>query len=109
MTADLVALLKRQVTARAFPIFHIATAAVRVPSKPDFEVADGGVHIGSAKFGASKEFLAFKTAQEYAVTIPITREMRGRHLGEVFSVTYPSTCAEKYSLHILTRADKHDE
>ena len=35
--------------------------------------------------------------------------MRSRYLGEVFAVTYPSGRAEKYTLHILARAGKHQE
>lgn len=109
-TAELVEMIKKAgLSANAFPIFHCRTKQGRVLSKPDFEVANGGVHIGSAKMGASKEFAAFKTAQEYSVIIPITDEMIGRNLGEVFAVTYPTSKSEKYSLHILARAGMHDE
>lgn len=90
-------------------MFHLLTPQGPVLSKPDFELANGGVHIGSAKLGAKNEFLAFKTAQEYSVTMPITQELASRTLGEVFAVTYPATKSEKYTLHILARTGKHDE
>jgi len=109
-TAELVEMIKKAgLSSNAFPIFHYKTQHGNVLSKPDFEIANGGVHIGSAKIGASKEFTAFKTAQEYSVTIPMTDEMMGLSLGEVFAVTYPTNKSEKYSLHILARAGKHDE
>lgn len=110
MTSDLVGLLRnRGLSSTAFPMFHLPTPRGAVLSKPDFEIANGGVHIGSAKLGAKNEFLAFKTAQAYSVTIPITEEFASKTLGEVFAVTYPSTKSEKYTLHILARAGRHDE
>lgn len=110
LTSDLVELLRRRgLTSTAFPMFHLSTAKGMTLSKPDFEVANGGIHIGSAKLGAKNEFLAFKTAQAYSVTIPITQEFVSKTLGEVFAVTYPSNKSEKHTLHILARAGKHDE
>ena len=90
-------------------MFHLATPEGPLLSKPDFELANDGVHIGSAKLGAKNEFLAFKTAQEYSVSIPNAREMESKSLGEVFAVTYPGAKTEKYTLHILARSGKHDE
>ena len=110
MTAELVAALTKDgLPARAFPIFHVVTARGSVLSKPDFELADGGVHIGSAKFGAEKEFMSFKTAQEYQASIPLSTELQGKHLGEVFAVTYPSSPKDRFVLHILAKTGRHDE
>jgi len=110
MTAELVGRLSNEgLPARAFPIFHVVTARGSMLSKPDFELADGGVHIGSAKFGAEKEFMSFKTAQEYQANIPLATELQGKYLGEVFAVTYPSSPREKFILHILAKTGRHDE
>ena len=109
-TAELVGLVnKRGMYGRAFPIFHVKRLQGQKLSKPDFEVANGGVHIGSAKLGAPNEFLAFRTAQEYSVTIPLSVEVESRTLGEVFAVTYPSTKSEKYTVHVLARSGLHQE
>jgi len=58
--------------------------------KPDFAVYDGIIHIGSAKVGLRQEVESLTTAQEYSQQIPLTKELVGKSLGEVFAVTYPS-------------------
>jgi hypothetical protein len=69
------------------PVFHREGHPI---SKPDFVVCNGVVHIGSAKVGSRQEVDSLTTAQEYSQEIPLTIELTGKELGEVFAVTYPS-------------------
>jgi hypothetical protein len=88
------------------PLFHREGQPI---SKPDFAVYNGVVHIGSAKLGSRQEVDSLTTAQEYSQQIPLTRELLGKALGEVFAVTYPCRGERNFILHILARAGIHNE
>jgi hypothetical protein len=94
---------------QTFPKFRIRIAGRTQLSKPDLEIADGGVHILSAKIGENKVFEAYRTATEYKAELPLAVEMRDRQLGEVFALTYPKIKGESYHLYILPREGRHRE
>jgi hypothetical protein len=91
------------------PVFHLSVGEKQQVRKPDFAVYNGVIHIGSAKVGSRQEVQALTTAQEYSQQIPLTKELTGKSLGEVFAVTYPSRGETDFILHILARSGAHNE
>lgn len=103
-TADLAHELgKLGLTATPFPIYHVYEAGRRTITKPDIEITNGGVSVGSAKLGEDKLLAALSTAQEYAVKVPRAEELRDKPLREVFAITYRSERSEPYHLYVLAR------
>lgn len=86
------------------PVFHLSVGEKQQVRKPDFAVYDGVIHIGSAKVGSRQEVQSLTTAQEYSQQIPLTKELTGKSLGEVFAVTYPGRGEKNFILHILARS-----
>ena len=92
-----------------FPILEIPVTGriARRLVKPDLEIANHGNHFVSAKKGAHFLNAAFRAAADYSVLLPMTRELRGRTVGEVFAVTYPRGPSERFHLMVAPRAGHH--
>jgi hypothetical protein len=103
-TSDLAEELRKQgLGATAFPMFHIHEGGHRTLSKPDIEITNGGVSVGSAKIGENALIKALSTAQEYNVKLQRAEELRTAGLREVFAITYPAAKGERFHLIVLPR------